>query len=207
MTIIVGVLCSDGVIVASDTMLSSINLGFNNQKIYPINNKFVCGIAGSDSLGKMLVHKLQYEFSKDQYDQHDPYHLSACISNSIISQSVAQNPSSLGNINQMVCNGQTPNWLVIESIIGFYSKNEFHLMVIHNLFHPPTIVKITDRLFCQIKGSGYHTSAPLVSLLFIILMFYHGQFKGLSLIKPKNFALVSIANSDTRKYLAIASTG
>ena len=95
MTICVGILCKDGVVMASDTMASNQILGFNNKKIYN-TERGLCAIAGDDSLGKLLVHKLNLTMHKHAAIL-DPYAI--YCKNSSFHLSCANKCEPFGSIN------------------------------------------------------------------------------------------------------------
>ncbi len=169
MTICVGILCSDGVIIASDTMASTNILGMNNRKIYQLPFG-VCGVAGSDFLGKFFIHKLN---NFPSVVSHDPYEFTTVISEIVKQQIYHSNPGIQTNINAMMLNSMQRNELNVFvnfcAILGFTSNNNFYLAnfqaAINNSLFGACITKSDDKIFWQIIGSGYATSAPLVKLL------------------------------------------
>jgi hypothetical protein len=173
MTICVGILCTDGVIIASDTMLSNNILGMNNRKIYQLPFG-VCGIAGSDSLGKYFIHALgNFPII---VSPADPYQFTSIISEVVKQQIYQSNPGIQGNINAMLLNSMQRNDLSVFvnfcAMLGFTMNNNFYLANFqaaeHSLFGA-SITKADDKVFWKIIGSGYSTSAPLVKLLCDIL--------------------------------------
>lgn len=174
MTICVGILCTDGIIIASDSMASSQILGTNNQKVYKL--PFGIGaIAGSDFLGKFFVHEL----NKIQTipDGSDPYQFTQQLANLITNQINTSNPGMLAQIYQMMLNQHQRtelfNFVNLTALIGFKVGSEYFLANFQpanfNSLFAACITTSKDRTFWQIIGSGYNTSAPLVTLLCDIL--------------------------------------
>lgn len=175
MTICVGILCTDGVVIAADSMMSNKILGMSNQKAYEF--PFGIGaIAGGDYLGKFFAHNLSNSTFNFQSSK-DPYSFIQPMANLVINQIIEANPGIQPQLNQMMLNAQQRNevfnFVNLCALVGFKLDNKFYLANFQPAsFNSPfgaCITKPEDRTFWQIIGSGYNTSAPLVSLLCDIL--------------------------------------
>ena len=71
MTIGIGVLCKDGVVIASDGMCSAGLVGVDNLKTHIIQNKIVCCCAGADNYLQFFINFLNLKFDEFRFDAPD----------------------------------------------------------------------------------------------------------------------------------------
>lgn len=192
MTIVVGVIAKDGIVIATDSMGSnpSNGMGTNNKKSYCIGKRFLVGIAGGDNAGKLLIDNIQqlsslelshYDFSiklqeqtQDKLKQINPAlgnviaELQAYYANIKIQNQLQHIPNNLVNLPPMLYD--------CSALIGYYFQDEYSIINCQNLYLIPTIIKQTDLLnqktpkFYTMLGSGALIAEQIAPLMIDMLM-------------------------------------
>lgn len=175
MTIIVGILCSDGCILASDGMASN-NLGtipfvgIQNTKIHKISDEAVVSCAGDDNLMTLFLNFLEKNYLrlKNQGNYTCPIELATAIgsqfSHQVIS-SYGQYPPLFQEhyINKMKQN----SGLEFGAVIAFEFNGE-HCMFGYDGFLNPSKIR-TNGIWYSIIGSGALVAKPSIHLVKKIL--------------------------------------
>lgn len=177
MTILVGILCEDGAIVASDGMCS-MNLGptpfvgMSNTKTHIINNRIIAACAGNDNYMTLFVNFLRSNFAKlsqshEENSSSDIQNLinelGAQFAHKLISTIKAYPPelvqSHLSNIQA--------NGLEFEAILALPFKNHHYICHYDNRLNANLLRE--NGLWHAILGTGYLVATPSIHLVKKIL--------------------------------------
>ena len=170
MTIGIGVLCRDGVVIASDGMCSTGPVGVDNLKTHIIQNKIVCCCAGADNYLQFFVNFLNLKFTEFGFDA--PNITADDIISSIITGfytyvstlMVANMPAHTQHLllQKLQNDFLNPEKLQFSSVIGFSHNNNFYLYRIDGLI--PSPIKPTG-MWYTIIGSGFLHGMPSIHLI------------------------------------------
>lgn len=170
MTIGIGVLCKDGVVIASDGMCSAGPVGVDNLKTHIIQNKIVCCCAGADNYLQFFINFLNLKFNDFGFDTRN--RTADDIISSIISGfyayvsalMVANIPTHTQNLLLQKLQNDFLNLQTIQfaSLIGFFHNNDFYLYRIDGL--TPSPMKPTG-MWYAIIGSGFLHGMPSIHLI------------------------------------------
>jgi hypothetical protein len=175
MTISLGILCKNGVVLASDGM-ASLNLqfssgesynfmGLDNLKVHIVNNKFICAFAGDDAIMKHFVTSLEQYLSEKWLPSKDPNVLVGQVCSSFIkyyhkihdSYPEELKAKILKDFDTKIENGS------LAILLGFYIGNNFYLyQTERNLQF--SIVR-EGCTWYKIIGSGWFVGNPCISLI------------------------------------------
>lgn len=170
MTIGIGVLCRDGVVIASDGMCSAGPVGVDNLKTHIIQNKIVCCCAGADNYLQFFVNFLNLKFNEFGFDT--PNRTADNIISSIITGfytyvsalMIANIPAHTQDLllQRLQNDFLNPQAIQFESVIGFSHNGEFYLYRINGL--TPFPIKPTG-MWYAIIGSGFLHGMPSIHLI------------------------------------------
>ena len=177
MTILVGILCTNGVVIASDGM-ASMNLGttpfvgHSNLKTHVIDNKVIIACAGDDNLMTQFVHFFRsnyLEYSKKHELQQSSsiftlmHELSSQFAQDIIN-AIKQYPDELtNNLLQQINN----NGFDFNAIVGA-PFNGKHYIFQYDTFLRPHMLR-ENGIWHIILGSGHLVGNPSIHLVKKIL--------------------------------------
>jgi hypothetical protein len=184
MTIIVGTLCQDGVIIAADGLASN-NLsnntpfvGIENLKVEEIKNTIIA-CAGHDYLMTLFINYMQTEFSRPSHCSNSDevacllikgfqgywhrLYIAPLLHNSKI-QIINKSPVLEDPIkNQQVCSEFQKINEGFEAMFAFEFNNQHFLYTVYGL-NQPTMLR-ENGMWYTILGSGYFTGLPSIHLI------------------------------------------
>lgn len=176
MTIIIGTLCRDGVVIGSDGM-ASLNLGMtnfvglNNLKTRIINNSVIVSSAGRDDVTNDFNRYLELNFESIASRYEDPVDFAQEICSGFwrkIFENYAKYPPQVA---QLLSQTPLPNGQMsiknigISSLLAFYLKDKFYLFCLdeNNNFYPQIVTE--NGLWYRILGSGFLVGNPSMLLI------------------------------------------
>jgi hypothetical protein len=188
MTIVVGILCNEGVVIAADGMASQ-NIsgnhfvGKDNQKLTVIRkNECILGVSGQDTLNNLLISYLTnnydniineniqdenefvYTIQRGFYEYYEKLHILPLL-NSTISRESVQYGKNMITKQQMLnefFNQQA------SSIIGFKFKDKHYIANISGITNCPHILR-EHGIFYTMIGEGLLIADPSMHLIKNIL--------------------------------------
>lgn len=185
MTIIVGVLCSDGIVIAADGMASN-NLGstsfvgINNLKTEIIQNKLIVSCAGDDSLMTLFINYLKSDNLSSLVSNSDEFAFSIINGFHAYCENLYLKPIKNGTPGQ-VLNDVPIDPIKYQLVSDFYSKvnqqfaaiiafeyNGHHFAYTLNGFQPPQMIR-DGGIWYKIIGSGGLIGWPSIHLIKNIL--------------------------------------
>ena len=177
MTILIGILCEDGAVIAADGMASqhlgtTPFIGVDNLKIHSIEEKLILACAGDDNLMIQFVHFLKINYSTiiSQNEQKVPFDVFVLMSE--IGSKFAhyivkmQNqfppelqPSSIKKTNE--------KGFPFQAVLALY-LNYTHYMCFYDNFFRPYMLR-GNGIWHTILGSGHLVASPSIHLVKKIL--------------------------------------
>jgi ATP-dependent protease HslVU (ClpYQ) peptidase subunit len=166
MTIIVGALCNDGVIIAADGMVSTGFVGLDNLKIETINEMIVA-CAGSDSLMTLLMNYLRTEYNRPN-DCKNSDDVAASIIEGfrlywqrLYIQTIWQLEDSIKT--ELIARYYQEMNENFQAMIVFTFEKEHYIYVVIG-FNPPVMLR-ENGVWYFILGSGVNTGLPSIHLI------------------------------------------
>ncbi|MCQ2581519.1 MAG: hypothetical protein MJ170_00870 [Alphaproteobacteria bacterium] len=168
MTIGIGVLCRDGVVIASDGMCSVDQVGVDNLKTHIVKNRIVCCCAGADNYLRFFLNFLNLKFEDFQFDVPDRT-ADAIISditkgfyNFINELMITKVPEHTKGLLIQKLHNDFLQQIQFVSVIGFYHCGEFYLYKITGLMISPIQ---SSGMWYTIIGSGFTNGMPSIHLI------------------------------------------
>lgn len=173
MTILVGILCQDGAVIAADSMASH-NLGttpfvgINNLKIHSIDNKLIVACAGSDDLMTRFVYfvKLIYPSLFEKYKQQNSSdvlalmtELGAQFAHHIINIYKQYPPEWHPQVLEMINKTGFP----FQALIALNFNNKHYIFSYDGLFNASMLRD--NGIWHVILGSGHLVASPSIHLV------------------------------------------
>lgn len=168
MTIGIGVLCRDGVVIASDGMGAAGPVGVDNLKTHIIQNRIVCCCAGADRYLQFFLNFLNLKFNEFHFDA--PNRTADEIISSIVTgfytyvtvlMSTNIPAHTQNTLLQSLQNDFLQN-IQFAAVIGFYHCNNFYLYRVDGLIVSP--IQPTGTWY-TIIGSGFTNGMPSIHLI------------------------------------------
>jgi len=174
MTIGIGILCKDGIVIAGDTMFSNQITQFHFPKTRNIANFPVKGanciytVAGSESAINLFHSKINHNdtISALSIYKNDVVKMMTTFSVKIKEMLCLNDIHLTQELNKNLANRKdadpVPSIIDIQHIIGFNDGDNFQVFQCAAGMQP---IQFDSNNFCRVIGSGYIVSAPSISLI------------------------------------------
>ena len=174
MTIVVGALCSDGVVIASDGMLSMgypgqpAFAGFDNLKTHIISDKLIVASAGSDKVMNIFLEFLHAEIDTI-FESH--YNTSFDLCSAIHSQYLNYINTTFASYPSIfLLNNKLSNEIQHDfSAIIAFKFEDLHYLYRFFGCNSPEYIKANGELWHTMIGCGETQAVPLIQLIIKLL--------------------------------------
>jgi len=166
MTLIVGILCSNGVVVAADSAATMGSLG-NRTVIQPtkkleiISDKMVLGVSGAVGLGQRFSYALTTGYSSGDFASKPPIEAMTLISEKF-RQDLFKEFQAAQAATPIVGNGIASSPAITSSLVGMVISDKAHLF---QFDHQGAPERATEGLPFVSVGSGQAIADPFLSFL------------------------------------------
>lgn len=168
MTIGIGVLCRDGVVIASDGMGTAGPVGVDNLKTHIIKDRIVCCCAGSDRYLQLFLNFLNLKYNDFNFDipEKTPDKIISDIVtgfyNFVNDLMINRVPTHTHQVLIQSLQNDFLQNIQFVAVIGFYHCNKFYLYRVDGLIVSPILPAGT---WYTIIGSGFTNGMPSIHLI------------------------------------------
>lgn len=166
MTLIIGIKCSDGIVLGADsaaTIQAANNLPTITQpvkKIDTIYNYIAIGFSGAIAINQLLVPEIKNAWDKDLFKDLEKHKIQLKIQE--ICRLVLQEQWTTAK-NAAQCYGQNAiNTMIFQMLVGIWSKGSFHLF---NIDPKCSVEEVTENLPFASIGCGQSIADPFLGFI------------------------------------------
>lgn len=166
MTLIVGILCSDGVVIAADSAATMGSLG-NRTVIQPtkkleiISERMVLGVSGAVGLGQKFAYELTHAYSASEFAGKDPVEAMSMISDKFRAHLYKEFQAAQAAM-PIVGNGVASSPAITMTVVGMVIGEKAHLF---QFDHQGASEMASEGLPFVSVGSGQPIADPFLSFL------------------------------------------
>jgi hypothetical protein len=170
MTILVGILCDEGIVIGSDGMASLGDVGsfvgLGNIKTHVVLNKLIVSCAGRDDLMTEFINFLNlnyYKFIIESEYSEDVFYLANKIGQEFARYMVDAIKLLPSELNAKLLQEITENGFTFGALIALVFKNKHYLISYDNRLRPNLLRE--NGIWHKIIGTGYVVAEPSVHLV------------------------------------------